>query len=618
MNKPFNVLMIALDDLRPNLGCYGDKYAVTPHMDDLADRGTVFRRAYCQQAVCNPSRASLMTGCRPDTIRVWDLKTHFRSHFPDVVTLSQHFKNHGYRSECVGKIYHGKKALQDQASWSSEAEFSATREYKYVLPENVHARGKGFKKAATECADAEDNAYMDGMVADRAVERMRELNARSDPFFLAVGIRKPHLPFCAPKKYWDMQDKENIGVIANPLPPEDLLHYRLLETGYRCGFIGKSHIGTEKAPADYDFEGLSPPGYGDIKNNARFLNYLKSNGLSYSIKEPIYANPNQTTCIAGVWDGPTASTPPYFLAEETIGLLNQYAEQSAPFFLTCQFWDPHQPHLPSSEYAGLHDRDAIEPWLNFANEWHGKPEMVKRVHRDFYRQRPDSWRQWREVVGLYYDFTAMIDAQVGRVIDRLRELGLAENTIVVLTTDHGDMTGSHGGMLDKGYPYEEAHHIPLIVSCPELIQSGVNTDAMVYNMDIFPTLLDAAGISAPDCDGRSFLPLLQGDKQREPRRDIYLEFHGLRFLYSQRALVTEDGWKYVFTPGDTDEVYDLNTDPAELNNLAENPDCEERIGQLRERLMTVAAEVDDPLAPCIWKYFGEWRTPGDQFDATRL
>ena len=119
-----NVLFIAIDDLRPLLGCYGDEIAVTPDIDRLAGRGTVFQRAYCQQAVCSPSRLSLMTGRRPDTIRVWDLGTHFRAAIPDVVTLPQHFKNNGYHTQSLGKIYHGSgKPSKDPPSWSVEPQY---------------------------------------------------------------------------------------------------------------------------------------------------------------------------------------------------------------------------------------------------------------------------------------------------------------------------------------------------------------------------------------------------------------------------------------------------------------------------------------------------------------
>ncbi len=402
--------------------------------------------------------------------------------------------------------------------------------------------------------------------------------------------------------------------------PDTLLHHRLQAAGYRCGFIGKSHIGTDKAPANFGFEGFSPAGYGDIRRQPRFLDYLKARGLAYTIREPIFANADETTCLAGIWDGPTDSTPAAFLAEETMALLEAYAAQpNTPFFLTCQFWGPHQPYLPSCEFAGMHDRAAIKPWANAVDDWHGKPEMVKRVHRDFYRQLPSDQDTWREVVGRYYDFTSMIDAQIGRILHRLQALGLEENTIIVLSTDHGDMTGSHGGMNDKGYPYEEAHHIPLIVAWPGHAQAGKRSDAMVYNMDIFPTLLDAAALSVPAIDGRSFLPVLIGEPLPNPRKEVYLEFHGLRFLYSQRALISDDEHKYIFTPGDRDEFYDLRQDPAELHNRIDDPAFERCIARMRSRMIEHAWACKDPLAPCIAKYFGDWTSPSQhQFDATNL
>ena len=224
-----NVLFIAVDDLRPQMGCYGDPYAVTPHMDRLAKRGMVFRRAYCQQAVCNPSRASLMTGRYPDTIKVWDLRTHFRKNMPNVVTLPQHFKNHGYHTECIGKIYHDPRPHRDKPSWSVPEQLAFTREVrgKYVLKDNLRIYQPGGrpgkeKAAATECADVPDNAYIDGRVADKAVRRLGVLCNQDKPFFLAVGFRRPHLPFSAPKKYWDMQKPQRIGKVANPIPPKNV------------------------------------------------------------------------------------------------------------------------------------------------------------------------------------------------------------------------------------------------------------------------------------------------------------------------------------------------------------------------------------------------------------
>ena len=243
-----NVLFIAVDDLRTALHCYGDPNAITPNIDRLAARGLLFERAYCQQAVCNPSRASLMTGLRPDTIRVWDLKspfrhelpperadlpqfstgTHFRDAQPDVITLPQLFRQHGYQSRAAGKIYHGSPEMQDPDSWSAPAVLNVVMkgEDGYVLPENQSPptdKWPGPKMAASECADVADNAYGDGRVADAALNILAEV--KDEPFFLAVGFRKPHLPFSAPKKYWDLYDPDQITPPDYPTRPTGIPDY---------------------------------------------------------------------------------------------------------------------------------------------------------------------------------------------------------------------------------------------------------------------------------------------------------------------------------------------------------------------------------------------------------
>ena len=203
-----NVLFVAIDDLRPALGCYGDPVAISPNIDRLAKRGMVFNRAYCQQAVCSPSRLSLLSGRRPDSIRVWDLKTHFREALPELVTLPQYFKQHGYTTRSIGKIFHGSGSpSMDPPSWSEAPLYDYVRDPKlrYASPENL--KGKGLKRSSTECADVPDNAYTDGVVCDAALDALGKIQR---PFFLAVGLRKPHLPFCAPKKYWDLYQRDQI------------------------------------------------------------------------------------------------------------------------------------------------------------------------------------------------------------------------------------------------------------------------------------------------------------------------------------------------------------------------------------------------------------------------
>ncbi len=283
--------------------------------------------------------------------------------------------------------------------------------------------------------------------------------------------------------------------LAADLPhPDQLLHHRLRRRGYRCGFTGKWHVGTQYGPADFGFEGMSVPGYGDLKRDAGYLAYLRENDLHYGpLIDPIYANANQKTLIGGTWDGSLESTTTHYLTNTTLDLLDELAADDRPFFLTCQYWAPHPPYIPSPEFKGRHDRDQIQPWGNYDDDLHDKPASIRRRQTQFYRQRPQDWEAWRELVGLCYDYTALVDHEIGRVLDRLESLGLAENTIVFFTSDHGDMAGSHGGLLDKGFLYEEAHRVPLIVRWPAKFRGGEVRSQLVSNMDILPTVLDVTG-----------------------------------------------------------------------------------------------------------------------------
>ena len=287
--------------------------------------------------------------------------------------------------------------------------------------------------------------------------------------------------------------------LAAELPnPGQLLHKRLIETGYHCGFTGKWHVGTELGPVDYGFEGMNVPGYGDLRQFPAYQAYLRENNLSVGpIKKPIFGNQRQKTLIAGEWDGLLESTPTHFLTNYTIDLLDEFAETrdetGQPFFLTCQYWAPHGPYLPPREYVGRHDRDNIYEWINFQDDYAGKPRSIGRFRRDFFPDLPGEWAGWQEIVGLAYDYNSMIDAEIGRLLAHLDQLELTDETIVFFTSDHGDMTGSHGGLLDKGFMYEEAHRVPLIVRLPGSTMRGVERKELVYNMDIMPTIFDLGG-----------------------------------------------------------------------------------------------------------------------------
>lgn len=221
-----NVLLICVDDLKPLLGCYGDPQAKTPHIDRLASRGTLFQAAYCNQAVCAPSRNSLMTGLRPQTLGVYDLATHFRLARPNAITVGQHFQAHGYHTASLGKIFHtGHSNSDDAATWSVQS--FRPRVSQYAIgdngprpaaenPKRPQNRPRG---RPTESADVDDETYADGLIAAEAVRRLQAAATLDEPFFLAVGFLKPHLPFIAPKKYWDMHDPEQLPMPELAMPP---------------------------------------------------------------------------------------------------------------------------------------------------------------------------------------------------------------------------------------------------------------------------------------------------------------------------------------------------------------------------------------------------------------
>ncbi len=245
-NKP-NILFIAVDDLKPLLGCYGDTLVKSPNIDRLAKMATVFNSNYCQQAICGPTRASLMTGKRPDVTKIWNLTTQMRDVNPDIVTLPQYLISQGYETSAIGKIYHPSSAIDgvDPVSWSipylksKESDFPAelgepaNGQYQLpatkatMTPEIIKQRKqqnkdlaandenpKSVKGPSTECIDVPDTAYEDGVIALLAKDQIIALSKSDKPFFMAVGFHRPHLPFVAPKKYWDLYKREDMPIAS--------------------------------------------------------------------------------------------------------------------------------------------------------------------------------------------------------------------------------------------------------------------------------------------------------------------------------------------------------------------------------------------------------------------
>lgn len=302
-----NVLFIAVDDLRPELGCYGVPVIKTPNIDALAARGTVFNRAYCQQAVCSPSRTSLMTGLRPDTTKIYDLNTHFRLTIPNAVTLPELFKGCGYHTQSLSKIYHGE--LDDPQSWSvphwrpGAPTYADQRVTAQVAQETETLRarqaGEGYKVLERdpktgailrvrrgprasgppwECGDVPDDYYADGKTASKAMEILRQV--KNKPFFLAVGFLRPHLPFVAPKKYFDLYPPRSLHLARNPFPPEDCPEYALAHWGELRSYKGMPKTGplTDKQALELIRAYYAATSYTDA-NIGRVVSELERLGL---------------------------------------------------------------------------------------------------------------------------------------------------------------------------------------------------------------------------------------------------------------------------------------------------------------------------------------------------
>lgn len=218
-----NILFIAVDDLRVDLGCYGSPDVKTPHIDRLAERSLLFNRAYCQQALCNPSRASLMTGRRPDTLRIWNLPIHFRERDSEIVSLPQYFKDNGYYTQGIGKLFHNwrQKIEGDPVAWSVPEQMHFNTHYADTplvegdLPPSTDSVGKNERR------DVPDEAYFDGRIAAKAVTAIATLSKREQPYFLGVGFWKPHLPFNAPSKYWDLFNRAQLSIVKKRQPPHN-------------------------------------------------------------------------------------------------------------------------------------------------------------------------------------------------------------------------------------------------------------------------------------------------------------------------------------------------------------------------------------------------------------
>ena len=402
----------------------------------------------------------------------------------------------------------------------------------------------------------------------------------------------------------------NLGCSVHELPDRrDLLSRQLQQAGYQCGYTGKWHLGTGKTeafgapvtpslPSSVGFTGQDFPGHGNGGFKfPEYSEYLNSRGLIHKVDTSHCPWPGKAPMPYGILQGGEESTVPYFLTENTISLLEQFASSREPFFMWHNFWGPHSPYYATGEMYDLYRDVQIPPWPNF--DWDPSDDRYAHSLKMHPRKDETCWEDWEEAVRHYYAFTTMIDRQAGRLLDYLDASGLAENTVVIFSADHGETLGSHGGLTDKGWHhFEEIQRIPFIIRLPsalagENLRAGTVHEAHVSLLDIYPTVLELAGISPPNCHGHSIIPLLRGEQSFIREEDI-VEFFGVNNLSTTMITLRKGRFKYGWNASNRDELYNLEEDPWETENLLDHYNYKEIKSEMRERIRCFIEEKAHP------------------------
>lgn len=368
----------------------------------------------------------------------------------------------------------------------------------------------------------------------------------------------------------------------------------LREAGYNVGLDGKWHVG--KHPREFGFDGQHYPGFMHPMEHDDYEAYLDEHGFEHWSEDVVHDYPADADYVIGGVDArPVKASFTYFIAERTIERIEAYAGDApeTPFYIGSHFFGPHRPYFIPERYFEMYDPEDVHLPESAAKERFENKPTVQRTRYEKTDLRSLSVRQWREIISIYYGYVTFIDDQVGRILDALDQEGVADDTAVLFTSDHGSFVTAHKN-LDKGpLMYEDIYNVPLITNGFDI--EGDATDAFASLLDLAPTFVDLAGVEVPEIyEGRSLLDLGRG--VNDWRDHIVAEFHGLNFPYEQRMLRT-DRYKYVMNAGDTSELYDLERDPHELVNRVGDPEYADTEDLLEAQLSEILRERGDPELP---------------------
>lgn len=385
--------------------------------------------------------------------------------------------------------------------------------------------------------------------------------------------------------------------VHRDLDPDVVLYsQRLREAGYRQGYVGKWHCSWVRSPLDFAFDevanmsGCDPRIVAKLNNNPDRLEQRRGQLKSTTTRSFRWPG-SPPFAMWGYQEGPEEATPEAYTTDCAIAMLNRFAKDSKPWHLEAHWTAPHDAYMPLKKYLDRYDPRSIPVPGSFRDSFANKPGLHRREAGIWADATEDDVRVSR---AHYYACTEQLDAQVGRVLDALDRSGQADNTLVVFTTDHGDMVGAHHMWIKGWIPYEECYRVPMIARWPGALQGGTRCDHLVQLHDLAHTYTQAGGAKAlPYPDGRSLAPLFADPKRSDWSDDILCAYYGGEFLYTQRIAINQR-YKYVFNGYDFDELYDLERDPEEMRNVADVPEYHSQAADMRQRLWAMMNRFEDP------------------------
>jgi len=372
-------------------------------------------------------------------------------------------------------------------------------------------------------------------------------------------------------------------------PEETFFPQLLAEAGYRTGFMGKWHVSSKVSPAD--------AGYGEVVDMRELQQALAKVGSDQREQTRVGAAPGRPKRL----ECDTELFQPVWLANQANAMMKRFVEAGEePFFVSLHFHEPHPPYALAEPYASLYDPEAIEPWPNFRDAFEEKPYIQRQMLEHWDLANKD-WEYWKHQVAGYLGAVSAVDDCIGRTLDQLETLGIADDTLVVYSSDHGDMIGSHG-MYDKhNCAYEEILRVPLLCRWPNGIEAGQACDGFVSNcLDLPSAFLELAGVEIPSTfEGKSLAGLWRGEEQ-EGRDVAFSAYYGGQFGLNTIRSATTERWKYVFNAMGPDELYDLREDPGELKNRIRDESLADVLKELRRRVVEQGLATSDGLFRNPW------------------